>query len=87
MAEAGLAVDADSRWEQMFREQLAREAEEQKRKDQEALKLEVERMREIVKRKEEEEARKSKKKKDKKRRRPSSSSSSSGSERKRRRHQ
>ena len=77
-------VDADSRWEQMFREQLAREAEEQKRKDQEALKLEVERMRQIVKRKEEE-ARKSKKKKDKKRRR-SSSSSSSLSEHKRRRH-
>jgi hypothetical protein len=76
-------VDADSRWEQMFREQLAREAEEQKRKDQEALKLEVERMREIVKRKEEE-ARKSKKKKDKKRRR--SSSSSSESDIKRRRH-
>ncbi len=45
---ASSAVDADSRWEQMFREQMAREAEEQKKKDQEALKKEIERMREIV---------------------------------------
>ena len=43
-----LVVDADSRWEQMFREQMARDAEEQKKRDQEALKLEIERMREIV---------------------------------------
>jgi hypothetical protein len=45
---ASSAVDADSRWEQMFREQMAREAEEQKKKDQDALKKEIERMREIV---------------------------------------
>ena len=45
---ASSAVDEDSRWEQMFREQMARDAEEQKKKDQDALKKEIERMREIV---------------------------------------